>query len=168
MMMLTALSACSGAANSTGGEILNWHSFDEGLASAREDGRYVFVNVYAPWCGWCQKMKEEVYTDARVASYLKAYFERVHVNYDDTESTYDYRGRELTARRLAQTLKVRGVPALVILNSDGQYLMHLSGFIGPQRLLPVLRYIASGRYERESYEVFLRRTSATDTLTSGR
>lgn len=134
---------------------LQWQTFEQSLQLARQNDRLVFVDIYAPWCGWCLKMKKEVYTHPDIRSYLAKQFETTRLNFDDQETTHQYDGRELTSQQLAHTLKAETVPTVVILNAQGEYILHLSGFIEASKLLSVLRYIGSSAYKTQSYEAFL-------------
>jgi thioredoxin-related protein len=102
-------------------------------------------------------MREEVYTDPEVVASLEAWFEVARLNYDDRETTQSYAGRERSEGQLARDLNVYEVPGIVILNPNGDYLLHLTGFIEAPRLLPVLRYIGSEAYRDEAYSEFLER-----------
>ncbi len=134
----------------------DWQSFETALNQAEATDRYVLVHVYAPWCGWCLKMEKEVYPDPRVRSYVSSHFVRTRLNYHDTDATYTYGGRTLNAPALAHEFNVDRVPAVVILNPEGEYLLHLPGFRQAERLLSVLRYIGSDSYKTESLSSFLK------------
>lgn len=152
--LLVMLSAGSEAACA---QDMEWRPFDEALAVADTSGQAVLVDVGAPWCGWCHKMKREVYP--ALGTHLTEQFVLTRINRDDNETTHRYRGRELTSTRLAQQLKATSVPTVVLLTSDGNYLLHLTGFIRAEALRPVLEYVASGAYRCQSYESFLERRS---------
>lgn len=159
----TLLLACLGllAGNITvtqaWGQNLNWHPFGEALAMADTTSRPILVNVQAPWCGWCRKMKKEVYP--ALDAILSRHFILTHLNRDDHSTTYRYRGTERTALRLVRRFRVQRIPAIVILNPDGKYLTHLSGFVEPTILKPILQYIASNTYRYQSFEQFKKRQS---------
>lgn len=133
---------------------LTWHPFEAALAAADSTNRPVLVDVYAPWCGWCRKMKRDVYPSEDVRSCLANDFVLTRLNRDDADTMHRYQGRRLSSRQLAQTLGAAGVPTVVLLASDGQRLIHLPGYVEPEVLQPVLVYIASGAYRRQSFEAF--------------
>lgn len=131
---------------------LTWRPFEEALAVADTSGQPVLVDVGAPWCGWCHKMKREVYP--ALAAQLREHFVLTRLNRDDDRTTHRYRGQRLTSRRLAQTLKATGVPTVVLLTHDGDYLLHVSGFVEAEALRPVLEYVATEAYHRQPFEAF--------------
>lgn len=137
--LLAVVTADPVTAQSVEEDGLTWHGFNEGVEEARESGRPVFVYVYAPWCGWCHKMDEEVFGDPKLAAYLAAHFELVRLNYDERDTVYRYKQQEISRRRLMDRLHVAGVPTVVILDSRGNYLLHVPGFVEARRLLSIVR-----------------------------
>lgn len=133
---------------------LTWHSFEEALSLAETADRPVLVDVGAPWCGWCHKMKQEVYPS--LASDLQDRFVTTRLNRDDHQKVHRYKGEKLTSLRLAQKLNAQTVPTIVFLTSDGDYLLHLSGFIKATELKPVLRYIATEAYRDKTFQAFVK------------
>ncbi|MDX1638274.1 MAG: DUF255 domain-containing protein, partial [Balneolaceae bacterium] len=132
---------------------IRWLPFEEALSKAKESERPVLVDVWAPWCGWCHKMKKEVYPELN--SMLNKEFVLTRLNRDDHNTTYTFGGTTLNAFKLARTLKTRQVPAIVLLSPEGHYLLHLEGFIQAENLQPVLQYVASGAYRQQTYREFL-------------
>lgn len=133
---------------------LQWRGFEEALAAADSTGRFVMVAVSAPWCGWCHKMKTEVYPSAGVQRCLADDFVVTSLNRDDTETTYRYRERRMTPRALASTFRADGVPTTVLLSPEGQYMLHLSGYVEPNPLQILLAYVATRAYRRTSLKAF--------------
>jgi thioredoxin-related protein len=130
-----------------------WHSFEEALAIADTTDQPVLVDVWAPWCGWCHKMKKDVYPAITPA--LKNKFVMTRLNRDNHDKVHNYRGQKLTSFELAQQLKAESLPTIVFLASSGKYLLHLSGFREARELRPVLEYIATESYRNQTYQTFL-------------
>lgn len=141
------------------GQELTWREFEEALSVADSTHRFVLVSVYAPWCGWCRKMKTEVYPSDEVGGCLADNFVLTRLNREDTEATVRYQGRRVTPRTLASTFRADGVPATVLLSPGGDYLLHLSGFIEPKMLRSVLAYVSTQAYRRTSFEAYRSRSS---------
>jgi thioredoxin-related protein len=137
---------------------LSWRPFEEALAVADTSGRPVVVDVWAPACGWCYKMKREVYPT--LAGDLERGFVLTRLNHEDTDAVLRYQGRRFTPAALARHLQATATPSVVLLAPDGRYLLHATGFVEAERLRPVLAYVASGRYRTESYEAFVASWSA--------
>ena len=131
---------------------INWQNFDKALAMTDTTSRHVLVDVSAPWCGWCRKMKKEVYP--ALDKILSDHFILARINRDDNNTTHQYRGNRYTSTRLAQHFKVQQVPALVILNPEGKYITHMSGFIEADNLRSILQYFATESYLHQSFKEY--------------
>jgi len=129
-----------------------WQTFGEALSIAASEQRPIFVDVSAPWCGWCRKMWRDVYPE--LMPELGADFVLTRINRDDNETMHRYMGNLLSSVRLAQQLNTQSVPAIVLLDSEGEYILHLSGFIEADELQPVINYISTGAYKGQSFERF--------------
>lgn len=81
-------------------------------------------------------------------------FVLTRLNRDDNETMHRFMGSMLSSVRLAQQLNIQSVPAIVLLDSEGEYILHLSGFIEADKLQPVINYISTGAYKRQSFERF--------------
>ena len=131
---------------------LQWHSFEEALAVADSTQRPVFIDVWAPWCGWCRKMQREVYPNLR--KQLDTEFVLSKINRDDNQTMHIYKGRKLSSVKLAQQLNTQSVPAIVVLDAQGNYILHLSGFMKAEKLRPVLVYISSKGYQAMPFDEY--------------
>jgi thioredoxin-related protein len=131
---------------------LYWYSFEEAIVIAESTNRPIFVDVWAPWCGWCRKMKLDVYP--ALYGHFTEDFVLTRLNRDDNETSRLYKDRRITSMQLAKLLKTKTIPAIVILNSKGEYLLDLSGFMEIDQLDPILKYISSKSYLNQTFEDF--------------
>jgi thiol:disulfide interchange protein len=92
-------------------------SFDEALLRARTEKKLVFVDLTASWCGWCTKMDEDVFPDARVKEALGA-FVPIRVDTDTAGG-----------RALANQHGVRGLPAFLVVDADGALVGRFDGYL---------------------------------------
>ncbi len=127
---------------------LTWISFEKALSEAEATNRPVLVNVWAPWCGWCRKLERDVYPE--MAKELNRDFVLTRINRDDNKTEHRYRGIKMTSLELAKKLKSHSVPAIIFLDSKGDYLLDISGYLEAKELLPVLTYISSQSYKTQS------------------
>ena len=156
VLLLVVLSAMSAQAQD-----LNWRPFEKALAVANSTDRPVLVDVYAPWCGWCHKMKRDTYP-ALFGAHSDRRFVLTRLNRDDHHTTHRYWGQRFTSMRLAQKLGANSVPTVVLLAPGGEPLLHLAGFLKADALRPVLDYISSGAYRTQSFEAFRAARSGKD------
>ena len=135
---------------------LQWQSFKDALSQAKQEQKPVMVDVWAPWCGWCRKMKSEVYP--KLAQLLNDSFVLSRLN-REAEQEISYRGGYYTPAELAEEFKVYKVPGLIFLAPDGSYLFHTSGFIKSPHLQPLLQYVADGAYKEMNFKTYQQRNS---------
>lgn len=114
-----------------------WEPFEEAIQLAEEKQKPILVDVWAPWCGWCKKMQQDVYPN--LSENLSNQFVWTRLNRDDHDSNVHFKNQRFTPLRLAQELNIQSVPALVFLSPEGEYLFHTSGFIEAENLEPILR-----------------------------
>lgn len=137
---------------------LQWHSFEEAISIAEETNKPIFIDIWAPWCGWCRKMKKKTYPGLETE--LSNNYILTRLNRDDNKSILSYKGQELTPLRLAQKLKAQTVPTIVLLSAQGDYLLHISGFTKKRALKPVLDYISEEAYKSQSFEAYRQERSS--------
>jgi thioredoxin-related protein len=134
-------------------KFVDWYPFEEAIQLAEENQKPILVDVWAPWCGWCKKMQKEVYPE--LSDDFSEHFVWTRLNRDDNETSLRYKNQTFTPLRLAQTLNVQSVPAIVFLSPEGEYIFHTLGFLEAETLEPVLMYVSSGAYQSTSFGDFL-------------
>ncbi|MEM8484186.1 MAG: thioredoxin fold domain-containing protein [Bacteroidota bacterium] len=136
---------------------LEWQDFGEALEAAEVSGRALMVDVYAPWCPWCQRLQKEVYAKDDVRAYLNKNFETVRLDIDDADKVIHFKGYELSASELAAGLGAEGTPTIVFLSSTGDYITRVPGFIEAPDFMHVLHYINTGAFQTESFQDYRKR-----------
>ncbi len=129
-------------------------SFEDVIDRAQTQGKPILVEIYAPWCPYCQRMQENVYTNETVRKYLDETFTYVRLNSDTTAGTHQYQDRTLSTKQLASVLGAKGVPTTTFLKADGSPIAHQPGYIKRPQFLKIIRYVGSGAYEDSSFQEF--------------
>ena len=133
---------------------MSWPTFDEAVATASKTGKHLLIDIYAPWCGWCQKMQEEVYTDAALVAYVQDNFAYGRLNIDDAETLHNYLGYTLSSQELGYSLGAEGTPTTVFLKSDGTYIAKCPGYWAKDDFFKALHYVGSGAWQNVSFQEF--------------
>lgn len=124
-----------------------WRGWNEGLAQAKTSQRFVIVDVYTDWCGWCRRMDHDVYARNEVAQYLRDRFVTIKLNAESAEAA-DYEGQRTSSRGIAQRFRVSGYPTTVFLRSNGDHMANVPGYVPADKFLLLLRYVAEGHADR--------------------
>lgn len=133
---------------------LKWKKFNEGITLAKKENKRILVNVYADWCKWCKKMDTEVFTNDSVGWYLKKNFILVKLN-GESEEQVKYKGESLTAVSLARGFGVTGFPSVIFLESNGDAITKVPGFVNAEDFMPIIKFIGDGHYKKMKWEEYL-------------
>lgn len=118
----------SGGGDAEAGDGIAWRTdYEAALAESAETGRPVLADFTADWCPPCRMMKRETWPDARVRAAVEAGYIPLLLDID-----------EPAAAAVAQRYGVTAIPTLAVLDSDGQVLRGVTGFIDAERMLSLL------------------------------
>lgn len=107
-------------------------SYEKAIEKARSEGKFVMVDFYADWCGWCKKMEKEVFSDPRMGA-ATAGFIPIRLNTEEE------------GRAPAERLGVDGLPTIVFVDGSGKVVERLVGYTGTERMLQVLETLSKKR-----------------------
>ena len=110
------------------GNQINWYTYDDGMAEARQSGKSVVIYFHADWCTYCVRMQKETFTHDSVIDFMNSKVVAVKVDVD----------RE---KKVARSFGVRGLPATVLLMRNGDQVGPMPGFIPPKNYLAMLTKI---------------------------
>jgi thioredoxin-related protein len=113
---------------------LDWFqgSFDELLAEAKREGRIVFLDFWANWCGWCKRLDQDVFSDHTVVGEMKS----VLCFAVDKDSK--------SGGEIARRYGVGALPTLIFLDEDSEVLDVISGYLSADKFLARTRQIKRG------------------------
>lgn len=125
------------ADSAASGEI-KWIPFDEGLAKAKAEGKKIFVDLTASWCGWCKKMDKETFNQPEVVRMVNENFVPVKV-WGDSDKEMVIEGYKITERNLATSaFGVTGFPTFFFLCPNGKAYNKLIGYRAKEALVKEL------------------------------
>lgn len=99
-------------------------SWEEALAEAKQENKYIFLDIYASWCGPCKKLKRTTFKDEAVGNYFNSNF--INMTMD---------GETKEGLELAEKYDIRAYPTLLIIDPNGKKMTKTVGFKRPRILI---------------------------------
>ncbi len=118
-LVLAAVFSCAAALGAGSAEWLT--DFEEAQRAARDAGRPVLINFTgSDWCGWCVRLKNEVFSRAEFQRYAAANLVLLEIDFprriEVPEEVLEVR------RALAREYGVRGYPTILLVDAEGEVL----------------------------------------------
>ncbi len=102
---------------------LKWYTdINPALQEAQKTNKQVFIDFYADWCPYCKELDKNTFPDPKVSAILAQKYVLVKINTDQNPA-------------LASQYQVYGLPTMVILNSNGQEIKRITGYVTPEQML---------------------------------
>jgi thioredoxin-related protein len=105
-------------------------TWDEALKLSRKEGKPIFLDISASWCGPCKKLKEHTFPNEEVGEFYNANFINVAVDGEKGEGVV-----------LARKYKIQGYPSLIYIDSNGQLIAQTAGYRNPKQLIDIGKQI---------------------------
>lgn len=151
----------SGKSATRSGDQEFWVTLSEAKMQASESGKYILLDVYTEWCGFCRRMNRETYNDSRVRENLGRYFHAVRVDAESDE-TVAFQGNPYTMSELAYGMGVTSYPTTVFLNPAGEPVAVQPGFIPADTFHIILSYVGSESYKTLSFDQYKKRNPSIE------
>lgn len=134
---------------------LQWHrSFTDAKEQARKEDKMILVNFTgSDWCGWCMRLRSEVFVRQAFATYATNKLVLLEIDFprNKAQSAEEKRANQA----LVERFKVEGFPTVVLLDSHGQELGR-TGYRpgGPRAFLAELESLAPVVPEKDKASAF--------------
>ncbi len=112
-------------------EEVDWKPYSDDAITTIE-GRGVIIDFYADWCIPCKELDAITFSDPKVVAVSKE-FETYKA--DMTESLSP------EVSKLREKYNIVGVPTVLILNSKGEEEERITGFVGPEEFLEIIKNV---------------------------
>ncbi len=99
-------------------------SFEEAKEKAAKEGKLIFMDAYASWCGPCKMMASKVFPLQEVGAFFNENFINLKIDMEKGEG-----------RTLKSIYKVSAYPTLFILDEKGEVLKTVRGAMREDRLI---------------------------------
>src|SRR3954465_311768 len=124
-------------------ESIHWHTdLESAKVMAKQSGRLVLGHFWAPTCGPCMALEQNVFNQPGVANAIETQFVPVKLNADENTAT-------------AEWLGITRVPTDVVLTPEGQMVAKLISPPTPAAYVAEVS-AAAGKYAAKSGQAFAR------------
>jgi len=128
---------------------ITWYDFETAIDLSHENKKFIFIDIYTEWCGWCKKMDATTFMDPAVIEYMNKHFYAVKMD-AETKSAIAYKGnlyeyKQYNERAGYNTLAVSlldsklSFPSFVVLNKNEVRKGTIVGFNSPTVLIQALK-----------------------------
>lgn len=118
--LILALMLCSASLAADGAQLPQWFTdVQAAQEKARQENKSVLLDFTgSDWCGWCRKLKKEVFDQPEFAEFAEANLVLVEVDFPHHKQL-DPAQKEAN-QRLAETHHITGYPTIILLDKDGR------------------------------------------------
>ena len=133
------MSLCCLAGPLPAGEAVWLTSLPQAKTQAAKEKKLVMLDFTgSDWCGWCMKLKDEVFSKPKFADYAEKNLVLVEVDFPHSKSLPD--SLKAANNALMDKYGVSGFPTLVVMKPDGTVVWKQAGYLagGPEAMIAKL------------------------------
>lgn len=146
---------------------INWMSFQEAIKLNETAPKKILIDVFTDWCGWCKRMDQTTFIDSKIVEYMNEnyYAVKLDAETNDTivfnEYTYinegGHNGRKGSHQLAIALLQNKmSYPSYVFMNEKNQPITVVPGYMDAKDFLPVLQYIGTDAYLRQTFDDYIK------------
>ncbi|HAN78989.1 MAG TPA: hypothetical protein DCQ31_15100 [Bacteroidales bacterium] len=61
-------------------DLVNWLTLEKAMELNKKEPRYLMIDVYTDWCGWCKHMSKTTFSNQQLANYINTNFYPIKFN----------------------------------------------------------------------------------------
>ena len=82
-------------------------TYNDALAAAKTEGKFVFIDFMTDWCGPCKMMARDVFPQEKLGKYMNDHFVSIKINAEKGEGI-----------ELSKTYKVNAYPTFIVIDAN--------------------------------------------------
>ncbi len=99
-------------------------TLNEALAKSAKENKPLFLDVVTSWCGYCKKMKQNIFIDKEVATYFNKNFICIEIDAEHGDG-----------RTIAKKYGVSSYPTFIIINKNEKPILTTEGYLDAKDFL---------------------------------
>lgn len=127
---------------------IQWQPYASGIKAIKDGKKKGFLHFYTDWCHYCKVMNKNTFTDAKIIAYLNENFVSIRVNAEQEKA-------------VARQYGVSPVPDNWFIAEDASALSHQPGYIPPERLLDMLKFLHTNSFKTMKFSEFIKQQEKT-------
>jgi len=105
---------------------LNWQEI---VAKAKAENKFIFVDAYATWCEPCKAMDKNVYPEGRVGAEINAEFISAKIQMDQTDKDNEQTKKWYeVAHKMNEQYGIEAYPTFLFFSPDGKLVLKAFGY----------------------------------------
>jgi len=128
---------------------IEWLDFETAIDRNEKEKKFIFIDIYTDWCGWCKRMDATTFKDPKVTDFMRNNVYAVKMNAESKEpiafNGHLYEYKQINAKGGYNTLAINlldskmSFPSFVVLSKKETKLGKIIGYKKPSDFLRELR-----------------------------
>jgi len=154
LLVITALVLLNCSQKETPAPEVKWISLAEAQSLSKNDQKKILVDIYTDWCEFCKKLEEQVYPDTLVRKSIYKFYHAVKLN-AESDDLIDFNGESLSKKEFAKKLGVRSYPTILFIDTNGELILQINGYMPAEDFQNMLVYIGEEAYHKKEFHEFI-------------
>ncbi len=126
------------------------------VEEANAAGKHVLLFFHLNACPYCNITVNQQFQKEPLKSFMQEHFDCIEINIKGDREIALSEDVSLTERALADYLKIRGTPTILLLDSDNKVVLRLSGYRSVEALQQAFNFVQQKAYMKTTFSEYKR------------